>query len=120
VPLDELFIGGTQSLEITADGRITLRTDLTADSRVSAGDFSHAWSSNTTNHGDGNWTSTDDTLTVSDFAFYTSEVTVSEEGAPEFGGCDFSTVPTVAVECEEDRLFLAGSDAAFGSYWNRR
>ena len=121
VPLAELFVGGTQSLEITADGRVVLRTDLTVDSRVESGAFTHSWSSNTLNHGDGNWSSTsDDMLTISDFDFYTSEVTTSEEGAPVFSGCDFTAVPSVHVECDQDRLFLTGPDAPYGTYWTRR
>jgi hypothetical protein len=119
LPLESLALSGTQLLTFSADGQVTLGTDLTADASVPG--LPRPLSSTNTNFGIGSWsTEGSTTLTITDFSFTFSEVVPSEPGAPSFGGCDFTEVPVADFVCEEDSLFIIGPEAPYGSYWTRR
>jgi hypothetical protein len=120
-PVTDLAISGTQVMGIAADGQVTLGTNLTATTTYSLGATTHTTTSSTTNLGLGAWSSSGPVaLVIDDFSFSESTVSTSEPGAPEFSGCDLSTISSIDVQCEDDTLFLIGTDAPFGSYWTRR
>lgn len=121
LPIANLDLSGTQVLSFGADGQVTLGTNLTADTTLEVPGASRPMSTTTTNLGDGGWTLNDDgTVTIDNFSFSETTVSLSDPGAPEFAGCDFTTVPTVDTQCEGDTLFLIGPDAPYGTYWTRR
>lgn len=119
VPISSLTITGNQTLSISADGQITLGTNLSSVTVVTG--VADPLTSTSTNLGLGSWTSPDEgTLTISDFSFSESTVRTSIEGAPVFSGCDFTEVPRADIQCEGDTLFIIGPDAPYGTYWTRR
>jgi len=121
LPIESLEISGNQVLSISADGLITLGTNLTTATTLTALVGGQRLETTTTNLGDGTWTSGGPgELSVSDFSFAEQTVTNDDPNVPHFTGCDFTEVPAVDVECEGDRLFLVGPGAPYGTYWDRR
>ena len=121
LPIESLELSGNQVLGIAADGQITLGTNLTTATTLTALVGGQSLVTTTTNLGEGAWTSGDPgELSVSDFSFSEQTVTNDDPNVPHFTGCDFTVVPAVDVECEGDRLFLVGPGAPYGTYWDRR
>jgi hypothetical protein len=120
VPIESLALSGSQVLSISADGLVTLGTRLTSTTTLTSLVGGQSLVTTTTSLGDGAWTSSGPTvLSISDFSFSESTVTNDDPTIPHVAGCDFTGVPVVDVQCDEDTLFLIGPDAPYGAYFTR-
>lgn len=121
LPVQDFQMDGDGTIKFTADGLVASEMNLQMTGRIVYRDVSVPFDTPSFYKGSGDW-STGELENTIDFANWAnvSESSDSDDpSAPPVPTIDYSSMPSVNVQCTADTLRIQAPEAPFASVWHR-
>ncbi len=121
IPLTDFVMDGSQTVQFTADGLMSVETDITSSGTLEIPDVGpYPVSVRSTTGGSGDWAMDNaDTMTITNWAAVGDQE--PSVGSEEFEApvIDFSTIPSVSATCQPGLLTLVAPNSPFVPLFTR-
>lgn len=121
IPITDFAMSGSQTVQFTADGLMSVLTDITSTGTLQIPDVGpFPVSVHSTTGGSGDWAMDNDaTMTITNWAAVGEQDSAVGSEDIEVPVPDFSVIPTVGVTCQPGLLTLVGPESPFVPLFRR-
>ncbi|MBX3087326.1 MAG: hypothetical protein KF742_02450 [Cryobacterium sp.] len=121
LPVQDFQMDGDGTIKFTEDGLVASEMNLQMTGLIVFGEVSVPFNTPSTYKGNGEWSAGETEATL-DFANWVNTADSSPDddpSAPSVPTIDYSTMPSVNVQCTADTLRIQAPEAPFASVWHR-